>query len=48
MGGIEVHASMTITQVIEGDDSIDTDHDGIPNFLDLDSDDDGKHYVSFT
>jgi len=30
-------------QVIEGDDSIDTDHDGVPNYLDLDSDGDGLY-----
>jgi len=32
-------------QVIEGDDSIDTDHDKIPNYLDEDSDGDGKIYL---
>ena len=30
-------------QVIEGDDSIDTDHDMVPNYLDLDSDGDGLY-----
>ena len=42
---IEIHSSLAITQVIEGDGYIDTDHDGIPDYLDLDSDDDGKHHL---
>ena len=38
----ETHLSVAFTQVIEGDDRIDTDHDGVPDYRDLDSDDDGK------
>jgi hypothetical protein len=38
----ETHLSVAFTQVIEGDDRIDTDHDGVPDYRDLDSDDDGE------
>ena len=38
------HTQDGIPDVIEGDDYTDSDHDGVPDYLDLDSDGDGKHY----